>query len=451
MLPIKNNVYKVEITGYTSAGLGFCKIDEFVVFVHKAVKGDIANIKIIKVTKNIAYAIIEELLEPSVNRISSECKASKKCGGCTLWHMDYEQELEFKREKVESAIKKIGKIDFDLKEIEGSQLVKRYRNKAQYPVREQDGKAIFGFYRANSHDIIEVEDCLIQTEKSNEIAKYIVDFLNKHKIPAYNEQKHTGFIRHVYIRTGFKTGDIMVCIVSKSEKIPKIEILYQEIMDKFPKVSSFLINENNEKTNRILGEKYKAFTEKNTITDYLCENKFEIAPASFYQVNRQSAEKLYNKAIEFCDFSGNETVLDMFCGVGTITLAVAKHVSHVTGIEIVEDAITNAKENAKINEILNADFIVGDASKAVKRFEKEKIDVILVDPPRKGLDNDTISSIITINPEKIAYVSCDPATLARDIKMFSENGYELKKAIAFDLFPRTFHVESVCLLSKLNA
>ncbi len=445
---IKNNIYNVEITGYTSEGMGVCKIDGNVVFVQNAVKGDVAEIKIIKTTKNISYGLINLLLIPSVNRENPQCEVSKKCGGCSLWGMNYTEELEFKREKVENVIKRIGKVDFNVKEIVGSDEILRYRNKAQFPVCQQDGKAVYGFYRKNSHDIVETDDCLIQTELSNKIAKFIVDFLNKHKIPAYNEQKNNGFVRHIYMRTGFVTGDIMLCMVTTSFSIPQLNILQNELLENFPQITTFMLNKNGKKTNQILGNDYKVLFGDGEITDYLCDNLFNIAPQSFFQINRKSAENLYKKTIELCQFEPENAVLDLYCGVGTITLAVAPFVKKITGIEIVDDAIKNAIKNAKTNDIHNAEFVVGDASFAVKKFEKEKIDVIIVDPPRKGLDADTIQSIITINPKKIGYVSCDPATLARDIKIFTENGYELKECVAFDLFPRTFHVETVCLLSK---
>ncbi|MFI3115826.1 MAG: 23S rRNA (uracil(1939)-C(5))-methyltransferase RlmD [Clostridia bacterium] len=448
MQPIKNSIYKVEITGYTSEGLGVCKIEDFVVFVNNAVKGDIAEIKIVKVTKKIAYGIITTILIPSVNRISPECQVSQKCGGCSLWHMSYDEELEFKREKVENVLKRVGKVDCDVKGIVASNNTLHYRNKAQYPVSNVDGQAIFGFYRKNSHDIVENDNCLIQTKKSNEIAKFITDFLNLHKISAYDEKKHKGVVRHIYTRVGFKSNEIMLCLVVTSFNFPKIDVLCDDLKEKFPQITTFILNKNDRQTNQILGEQYKIIFGCGEIKDEICDNTFNIAPQSFYQINRDSAEQLYEKAIEFCSFTGEETVLDMYCGVGTITLAVAKHVRKVNGIEIIPEAIKNAKNNAKYNDIDNAEFIVGDAKDAVKCFENQKIDVIIVDPPRKGLDIDTVQSIIKINPQKICYVSCDPATLARDIKMFSESGYTTEKAVAFDLFPRTFHVETVCLLSK---
>lgn len=441
----KNECYKAQITGYTNEGMGVARIENFVVFVKNAILGEICDIKIIKVNKNISYGIIEKVIEKSKDRVEPECMVSKACGGCSLWHMNYDSELEFKREKVENTLKRIGNVGIGVEKITASDDVTRYRNKAQFPVCDKDGHAIFGFYRSNSHEIIECDNCLIQTENSNKIAKKIVDFLNENKIYAYNEQKHTGFVRNIFIRTGI--DEIFVCIVSKSFDIPKIDMLVKDLCEQFPKISGIVINKNSEKTNQILGKKYKCVFGKEYLTDILCENTFEIAPDSFYQVNRKSAEKLYQKAIEFADFNENDTALDMYCGAGTITLAIAKNVKKVIGIEIVESAVKNARNNAKINNIHNAEFIVSDAKIAVKTFENEKIDVIMVDPPRKGLDQDTISSIIKINPEKIVYVSCDPATLARDIKLFS--GYKVEKAQAFDLFPRTWHVESVVLMLKI--
>lgn len=445
---IKNQYYEATITGYTSEGDGVCKINDQVVFVPNCVIGDFSNIKIIKTTKNISYGIVDEVFKPSPNRTKSECHVSNKCGGCSLWHMNYTEELEFKRKKVQDAIKRIAKIDFNITECVASDLEKKYRNKAQYPVRQENGKAVFGFYRKNSHDIVRNNNCLIQTDKSNEIAKFIVDFMNEHSIWAYNEEKNNGFIRHIYIRTGFDTNEVFLTLVSTTFSIPKMALLSEQLQQNFPEIVGCCINKNGRKTNLILGKEYKTIFGKPTLNDVLCGNKFNISPDSFYQVNRKAAENLYNKAIEFANFNGNERVLDMYCGAGTITLAISKHVLQATGIEIMESAIKNAKINAEINGISNVDFIVGDASVAVKQFENENIDIIFVDPPRKGLDSDTISSIIKISPKKIVYVSCDPATLARDIKVFSENGFVLENAIAFDLFPRTSHVESVVSMAR---
>lgn len=447
---IKNKTYECTVTGYTNEGQGVSKIDGFVVFINGAVLGDELLIKIIKVTKNISYAIIEKIIKPSINRITPECDVFYKCGGCATFNMTYDEELEFKRQKVENVIKRIGKIDFSVSEIIGSDLQSRYRNKAQFPLGTKDGQAVAGFYRKNSHDVTPTKDCLIQTKNSNNITNFIVDFCNKNNISIYNEANHKGLIRHIYIRTGFKTDEILVCLVTTNYKIPHIDELVSQLTRTFPEIISVLLNKNSEKTNKVLGEDYKILFGNGVLTDVLCGNKFEISPQAFYQVNRDSAEKLYEKAIDFSDLNKNQTVLDMYCGVGTITLAVSKYVKNVIGIEIVPKAIVDAKRNAQINDIHNAEFICADARLASADIvsKKIKIDTVIVDPPRKGLDIDTINSIIKINPEKITYVSCDPATLARDINIFSQNGYELKKAIAFDLFPRTHHVESVVLLQK---
>lgn len=446
----KNNIYEGYVTGYTSEGLGVLKIDGQVVFVKNAVREDFLAIKIIKTNKKIAFGIIDKIITPSNYRISAECGVSNTCGGCELFNMTYEEELYFKKTKVYDCLTRLAKVNVSDFEIFPSNNVLRYRNKAQFPIRDVNGEAFSGFYRSNSHNIVKTRDCLIQTEKTNEIVNFIVDFMNKHKIKAYNEENNTGFIRNIYIRTGFISKQVQVCLVTTNFNIPKLDLLQTELLENFKEISSLILNKNNKITNVVLGENYKNLTESSTITDVLCENKFKISPESFYQVNHNSAENLYKKAVEYCEFSGNETALDMYCGVGTITLFVSKFVSKITGIEIVPKAINNAKMNAELNKITNAEFIVGDAKDAVKRFISEKIDVIIVDPPRKGLDIDTINSIITISPQKIAYISCDPATLARDVKIFAENGYVLKKACAFDLFPRTKHVESIVLMSKLD-
>ena len=447
---IKNEVYKCEITGYTTEGLGVAKIDGQVVFIKNAVRNDILLIKIVKVNKKIAFGIIDTIITPSEFRCAPQCEVSLKCGGCELFNMTYEEELYFKKNKVYDAITRIAKIPLDSIEIFGSNDMLRYRNKAQYPVSFDGQNVVSGFYRQNSHDVVTTNDCLIQTEQSNQISNTICNFLTENNIKAYNEIDNDGTIRHIYIRTGFKTDEILVCLVSTTFNIKNIATLSNILKEQFPNIKSLVINKNSEKTNRILGSEYKTIFGDGVLSDILCDNKFIISPEAFYQVNRDSAEKLYNKAIEFSNFNDNETVLDMYCGVGTITLAVSKFVKEVIGVEIVEKAIVDANKNAEINNITNVKFICSDAKKASEDILKKgtKIDTIIVDPPRKGLDNDTINSIIQINPKKITYVSCDPATLARDIKIFSENGYYLQNACAFDLFPRTWHVETVILMTK---
>lgn len=447
----KNDVFQLEVLDYTSEGLGVCKVDGRVIFVKSAVKGDLIDVKIVKMTKNVAFGIIVDVVKPSPNRMKPKCYVAKKCGGCQLWHMSYEEELEFKRKKVEDALTRIGKIDVNITNCIPSDLVERYRNKAQYPFANENGQAIYGFYRNNSHDIVENNNCLIQTEKSNEIVAEIKAFLNEFSIKAYSEDKHNGLVRNVYVRTGFKTGEILVTIVSRKNALPKLEILRARLLEKFPKIVGILLNINPEKTNVILGEETQIIHGRDYILDELCGNEIKISMKSFYQVNRMSAEKLYEKAIEFADFKGTETVLDLYCGVGAITLAVAPKVEKIIGVEVVDEAINNANFNAENNNITNVEFICAESKQFVDKISAENIDVIIVDPPRKGLDSETLDSMAEINPKKIVYVSCDPGTLARDIKLFVENGYKVTQSQAFDLFPRTSHVETVCLLSKLKS
>lgn len=443
---IKNSIHECQITGYTSEGLGVAKVDGQVIFIKNAVRDDVLLVKIVKVNKKIAFGIIDKIISPSPYRVESECSVSQKCGGCELFNMTYDEELYFKKNKVYDCLTRLAKAEINDFEIYGSKLTSRYRNKAQYPVSFDGTRIVSGFYRKNSHDVVHTDDCLIQTEKSNAISNTICKFLTEYNIKAYDEIKHTGTIRHIYIRTGFVSQNLQVCLVSTTFNIKHIEKLSALLQEKFPEISSFLINKNPNQTNQILGDEYKTIYGNNDLIDTLCGNQFSIAPSAFYQVNHDSAERLYQKAIEYCDFKGDETVLDMYCGAGTITLAVSKFVDNITGIEIVPSAIINAKNNATVNNITNASFVVGDAKDAVKHFENKHIDVIIVDPPRKGLDIDTINSLVTISPKKITYVSCDPATLARDVKEFMAKGYVVEKACAFDLFPRTKHVESIVSL-----
>ncbi|MBR4878603.1 MAG: 23S rRNA (uracil(1939)-C(5))-methyltransferase RlmD [Clostridia bacterium] len=443
----KNQIYKGEITGYSAEGFGICRIENMVCFVKGSVRKDVCLIRIVKVLKNVCYGIIEELLVPSPSRTASLCPHFPKCGGCDFHHMTYDEELWFKKEKVESALKRIAGIDYEVP-MAGSKQVSHYRNKAQYPVAVKNDKVTTGFYRARSHDVIPMENCLLQKEKSNEIAHFVCDFWQKNGLSVYDEIAHKGVLRHIYIRTG--KDEMQLVLVVTQKEVKKLKAFIAEVTSEFPMLSSIVLNIHPDKTNAVLGKTNITVYGKDTLTGEMCGNIFEISPSAFFQINKEQAETIYDQALEYAQLDGTQTVLDLYCGIGTITLHLAKKAKKIYGIEIVPEAIENAKLNAQRNGIENAEFFCADAGKGANMLIKKgvKLDVICVDPPRKGMDENTINAILTLAPEKVVYVSCDCSTMARDVKILSENGYKLKKASAFDMFPRTSHVESCVMLER---
>ena len=448
----KNKTYRAEIVGYSSNGASIARIQDMVVFVPGGAVGDQCDIRIVKITKNYAFGRIEKIILSSKNRIEPECPYAVKCGGCCYWHLTYKEELRAKGLKVQDAMQRIGGVNLKPERICGSDRIYHYRNKAQYPVGRNDTGVITGFYRARSHDIIPMENCLIQTESADILARCVREWMIDNRIAPYNEVTHNGLIRHIYVRTGFATGQVLLCIVTKSPKLPAIDALVSAARAAVPGLVGIVLNINKKTGNVILGDSYINVWGSDTLEDILCGNRFHISPATFYQVNRAQAERLYETALDYAALDKTQTALDLYCGAGTITLALAREAKSVIGAEIVPEAIKNAKENAKLNDITNVKFICADAGQATAMLAHEGIrpDVIVVDPPRKGLNLETIDAVEQMQPHRLVYISCDPATLARDVKLLGEKGYSVKKYEVFDLFPRTAHVECVVLMSKVK-
>lgn len=449
----KNKEYIVTIIAMSSEGNGIAKINNFPIFIPNTAIGDIITTKIVKVLKNYAFGIVISIDTPSDFRIDNDCISYKQCGGCCYRHISYEAELNLKQQLVLDNFERIGKIDAKINNIVGSENISNYRNKAQFPVGIDDnGKVIAGFYAKRSHRIIPCCDCKLQPTIFNNILKTILELFNKYHISIYNEDKHTGGIRHIYLRQADFTNEIMLCFVSAKKTLKNSDEICKIISEKYPNIKSIVLNFNNTKGNVILGSECYTLYGKDTITDIMCGVQVQISPLSFYQVNKPQAERLYEKAIEYANLSKNDTLLDLYCGIGTIGLSAVSKVSQLIGVEIIEKAIENAKLNAKINNFDNTRFICDDCKGAVKQLKQEGIntDIIIVDPPRKGCDQEVIDTLIEFSPSKIVMISCNPSTAARDCSLLEQNGYKVIEYTPFDLFPRTAHVEVVCLLQKLN-
>ena len=446
----KNQIEEAEITAMSSDGNGIAKIDGMVVFVPYTAVGDKLKIRIVKVQKNYSFGIIEEILQPSPDRVDDHCPVYKKCGGCAFRHISYEAELRHKAEFVQSNLRRLGGLDPVMLPITPSPLVQGYRNKAQYPIREYDGKIEAGFFAKRSHRVISCASCDLQPTFFEQILEYTKQFLEEYHISAYDEQTGKGKVRHLYIRYGEVSGEVMVCLVVNSERLPHAAEYVEGLLKVCPQVVSVVLNINREQNNVILGQKCITLYGKDTIEDTLCDVRFELSPLSFYQVNRQAAEKLYRLAAEMAQFEGNELLIDLYCGAGTIGLSMTSKVRELIGVEIVPDAVENAKENAKRCGVENARFICADAKEAAAQLAAENLhpDVIVVDPPRKGCDLEVLQAIAAMAPKRLVMISCNSASLARDCKELEALGYHLEKAAPVDLFPRTTHVETVVLLSK---
>lgn len=441
----KGSIHTVEITGYTSEGAGIARIGGMAVFVPQALSGEVCEIMILKVEKSFAYAKLVRVMEKSPERVEPECEYYPKCGGCTMWHMSYKEELRLKEERIRSAIERIAGLDTPVCPIIGADTTIRYRNKAQFPVGKNGTS---GFYRPRSHDIVPSEVCLIHSEAADKVRGAVHEWQRECGIPSYDELSGKGTLRHIYVRNG--SGGALLCLVV-TEKPGNTDRLIEKISASCPEVCGIVININNRKTNVILGNKYITLWGKGELSDELSGIEFSISPAAFYQVNRAQTEKLYDIAVKLALQNGARYALDLYCGIGTITLKLAKAIERVIGVEVVPQAIEDAKRNAEHNGIVNAEFICADAGEAAALLAErgEKPDAIVVDPPRKGLSPEVITEIKRMAPETIVYVSCDPATLARDLKLFSEDGaYAVKSIQPLDMFPRTKHVETVVLLSR---
>lgn len=448
----KNDKIKLDITAVTSEGSGVGRYDGLAVFVRGAVPGDKIIAHIIKRSKNYAIGIIDDIIEPSGERIDSDCPYSKKCGGCSFRNMTYKEELDYKKNRVQDALERIGHLDIKVDGIIGADDINGYRNKAQYPVSICDGELFAGFYAYKSHRIIPCADCRLQPPEFEKGLEAFSAWIEKSDVTSYDENTGKGLLRHIYFRKGFGTGEIMACAVINGNSIPDEDLLINLLKEKVNGLKSVVLNFNIAKTNVILGDKSKCIWGNEVIYDTLFGKRFCISPNSFYQVNHNQCEKLYSKAKELAGLTGKETLLDLYCGVGTIGLTMADSVKQLVGIEIIPQAIENAKENARLNSVTNAQFICTDAPKGVKILEKQGIkpDVIILDPPRKGCDKSLFDTIEKMDPHRIVYVSCDSATLARDLEILKTKGYEAKKVTAVDMFPRTPHVETVALVEKNN-
>ncbi|MGN1419642.1 MAG: 23S rRNA (uracil(1939)-C(5))-methyltransferase RlmD [Acutalibacteraceae bacterium] len=447
----KNDEITLEITALTSQGSGVGHFEKMAVFVEGAVTGDLLLIHIIKVKKSYAVGIIKKIIKPSKHRIQSDCPVSEKCGGCCYRHIDYAHELEMKKQTVQDALTRIGGLDIEVEEILTSGTVNRYRNKGQYPIAmDLSGKTLIGFYAKRSHRIIDCPDCMLAPEEFKKILEVVRIWTAKAGISIYDEKTGRGTLRHIYLRKGFKTAQTMVCLVINADDVAKKDLLIKDLTEADKTICSVVLNINKNSTNVILGDKCKTIYGKDYIEDELCSLCFRISALSFYQVNPETAQILYEKAKEFAAPKKSDTVLDLYCGAGTIGLSMADSAKEIIGVEIIPQAIENAKENAKLNKIENARFICDDAAGAAETFLKEGLspDIIILDPPRKGCSKDVINAAVSMNPQRVVYVSCDPATLARDCRIFSELGYEARRAVAVDMFPRTNHVESVVQLVR---
>ena len=441
---------QVSIETATIDGSGVARVDGQVVFVPGALPGERCSVRIAHVGRSAVFAQLLSVLTPSAHRVEPDCPYFPRCGGCALRHMDYEQELALKQAHVQSCLTRIGGQTISALPITGAAQTDGYRNKVQFPVQEQDGRPVAGFFSGKTHRVIPVRHCRIQPDCADAIRGAVLAWMEQYHIRAYDEQTHTGYIRHIYIRFGAESGQILVCIVANCAQLPKKKQLVTALLAAEPGITTIVFSPNTKKGNTVLGTEFHPLYGDGTITDTLCGLQFRLSAPAFYQVNHAQAERLYEKAVQLAGLTGNETVLDLYCGTGTITLCLARHAKKAIGVEIVPQAIEDAKFNAAQNGMENAEFFCMDAGQAAKMLadRRTRPDVIVVDPPRKGVSADVIEAIGTMAPQRVVYVSCDPATLARDLKLLTAAGYTLQTAEAFDLFPRCAHVETVVLLSK---
>lgn len=451
-LPVeKNQTYTMSITDIGTNGEGIGRIDGYTVFVEGALPEEVIKVLIVKTKKHFGYGKLLEILEPSPHRVTPACPVAAKCGGCQLQHLSYEGQLAFKTKKVKDHLERIGGFSgISVGYAKGMEEPWRYRNKAQFPVGGKTGEPEIGFYAKRSHRIIDTPVCMLQNEVNDRIVKIIRAFLAEYEIPLYDETIHRGLVRHILTRMGRRTGEIMVCLVVNGRKLPHCDVLVERLRE-IEGMTSIVLNVNTDQTNVILGTEVHVLWGKETIRDYIGDVQFEISPLSFYQVNPLQTQVLYQTALDFAELEGNETVLDLYCGIGTISLFFAQKAKHVFGVEIVPEAIADAKRNAALNGMDNADFAVGAAEDVIPRLYEEKgitADVVVVDPPRKGCDSVLLDTIAAISPKKVIYVSCDSATLARDLAYLCPKGYTIEKVQVVDMFPHTVHVETVVLLSQ---
>lgn len=451
-MPAKNDLFSLVITDMAgdASGVGHLE-DGFAVFVPGSAVGDRLLVRAVKVQKSYAYGIIEEVLEASPDRVDPGCPVYRQCGGCSLRHISYEAECRLKQRWVSENFRRIGGIETETLPILPSPRQQGYRNKAQYPVRAgADGAPVMGFFSRRSHRVVPCVSCLLQPDLFEEILTELTAFCRRYRISPYHEERHTGLLRHVCLRMGEATGQVMVCLVINGRELPHEKELCRMIAGRFPSVSSLVVNSNTERTNVILGQSCRTLWGRDYIEDILCGVKVRISPLSFYQVNREGAQGLYRTAAEFAGLSGDETLLDLYCGTGTIGLSMASRAGRLIGVENVPAAVENARENARENGISNARFLCADAAKAARALRLEGLspDIVVVDPPRKGCDAALLDTLAGMSPKKIVMVSCNSATAARDCALLTQKGYRVEKLRAVDMFPRTAHVECVALLQK---
>lgn len=445
-MPKKNDIVRLTIERCGLAGEGISHLDGQVVFVSGGIPGEVCDVQLLKVGKTAIWGRVHALVDGSPARVAADCPYYPKCGGCQFRHMRYSAELEAKRRRVEDALRRIGGVDLPVSEILGAENTLRYRNKVQFPVAP--GPRI-GFFRARSHDVVNVEDCLLQPETASALRRAVLAWMLEWGVPAYEEETHTGLLRHLYLR--FSRTQVLCCLVVNSAKpLPGEEALVSALRAAAPGLAGVAVSVNQERTNVVLGRELRSLWGHPWLDDTLCGLTFRISVPSFYQVNRDQAEVLYEQALAFAGLTGHELVLDLYCGIGTISLVMARRAGKVIGAEIVPSAVTDAKANAARNGITNADFLCGDAGTAAQHLAMQGLrpDVICVDPPRKGLSAEVCDAIADMAPARVVYVSCDPATLARDVRRLHESGYRPEKAVAVDMFPRTAHVETVVLLQR---
>ena len=459
----KNQILEIKIEDITNEGEGVGKVDGFAFFVKDTLVGDYAKIRVTKVKKNYGYGRLEELIKPSEHRVDAPCPIARACGGCQIQSLSYKEQLRFKTNKVRNNLIRLGGFEASLidkvmepiigmeENVLGSKAGFRYRNKAQYPVGySKDGELIVGFYAGRTHSIVANKDCLLGCEENAEILDIILNWMKENDVKAYDETSQSGIVRHILIRKGFHSNDVMVCLVVNADKLPQSNALIEKL-SKVSGMKSISISTNKKNTNVIMGESYRTLWGEDTISDTLLGLEYHISPLSFYQVNPIQVEKLYSTAIEFADINENDEVWDLCCGIGTITLSMASKAGKVHGIEIVPEAIEDAKANAINNNIFNADFVCAPVEVYFPTHKESlKADVVVMDPPRKGMDEKTLRVVADMSPSRIVYVSCDSATLARDLKFLCNEGYQIQRVRPCDMFPQTVHCESVCLLSKVN-
>ena len=446
----KNDILRGTVTGYTSEGQGVCRLEGRAVFVKNAVAGEEADVRILKVSNTAVYGKIERLIRPSEERCEPACGIASACGGCALMHMSYAEELRMKRARVDDALKRIGGLDLKTECIHGSEAQLHYRNKAIYSAGARDGKAVTGFYRRHTHDIVPCEECLIQAPFADRAAAVTRKWMDLYHVPPYEETSGEGLVRRVFARYAFGTGQGQAVLVTAEDAVPHIEEWAEMIREECPEAQSVVLNVNRTRGNTVLGGEFRTLRGTDTIDEIICGLRFRLSPVSFCQINIPQAQRLYERAVDLAGLSGTETVLDLYCGTGTISLCLARRAGRVIGAEIVPEAVEDAKRNAEENGIGNAEFICADAGRAAAwlREKGTRADVAVVDPPRKGLAPDVIGTLAAIGPERIVYVSCDPGTLARDLKRFDGLGYRAELAEALDMFPRTSHVETVTLITR---